>query len=414
MKTTLTILALLFTVAAATHAQTSPEATADKAELQYSARYAQNAEFLPGSLGDSENAVFSGNVNYTNGFKRRPFTLNFGGGYSWNIAGTSFGDGFFENLAVSQGIVGRKWNILVSDNVSYLNEAPVTGFSGVPGTGEPISGSNPSPPSSQTIFTLNTRTVSNALSGQFEHSLNFATSLTLGGGSQWLRYPDGNGLDTNAQTASAGLTRRLNARSSLSGQYSFTDFSYPGDNLGLPVSNFVTNAVFFGYQRQWNRRISTNVSVGPEWLASSNTAIVPSSTSVAGNATANYQSRFGSANLNFSRQVSGGGGYLAGAESDVLSGGFGREFEKKLTANLAGGYTRTSGLSNQASIGGKYGAAMATLRLSRYLTVFASYTATDQSTASTSSLPGNILPGLWQVISFGVGYSPREKPVNSQ
>ena len=355
-------------------------------------------------------------MGYANGFKRRPFSLTVAGGYNWNIAGTSYGDGLFENLAISQGIVGRKWQVQLNDNVSYLKEAPVTGFSGVPGTGEPISGSNPSPPPIQTILTLNTRTVSNMASGEFQRNLNFATALSFGGGSELLRYPDGNGLDTDAQTANAGLTRRLNARSSLSGQYSFTDFSYPGNNSvsTQELSNFITNAAFFGYQREWNRRITTNVSVGPEWLASSNNAVVPSSTSVAANATASDQFRFGSATLSYSRGVSGGGGYLLGAETDTVSAGFAREFERKLSINLTGGYLRTSGLGDEGSIDGKYGAAMATLRLSRYITAFASYTATDQSTASSSSLPTNALSGLWQVVSFGIGYSPREKHVNSQ
>jgi len=391
MKTTLALLAFLFTVATAAYAQTSPEATAGTAVLNYSARYSQSAQFYGGSLGNSQNATLSGNVDYANGFKRRPFTLTFGGGYSWNIAGTSYGDGLFENLSLSQGIVGRKWNLEVSDNISYFKEAPVTGFSGVPGTGEPISGSNLSPPSGLTIFTLDTRTVINMVSGEFEHSLNFATSLSVGGGSELMRYPDGNGLDTNAQMVNAGLTRRLNARSSVSGQYSFAESSYPGNNPALPISNFVTSEAFFGYQRAWNRQISTSVSVGPEWISSSNSAIVPSSTTVAGSASFSDQFRFGSVNS--------------------VSAGFAREFERRLSVNLTGGYTRTSALDNGGDVGGKFGAALATLRLSRYLTAFASYTATDQS--SDYSLPTNALTGLWQVASFGIGYSPREKRVNS-
>jgi hypothetical protein len=84
---------------------------------------------------------------------------------------------------------------------------------------------------------------------------------------------------------------------------------------------------------------------------------------------------------------------------------------RKLSVNLTGGYMRTSGLANQGEYDGKFGAAMATLRLSRYFTAFASYTGTDQSTPS--SVSGNALNGLWQVASFGIGYSPREKRVNS-
>lgn len=420
MKTTLALLAFLFTVATAAHAQTAPEATAGTAVLQYSARYGQSAEFLPGILGDSQNAVLSGNLDYANGFKRRPFTLTFGGGYSWNIAGTSFGNGLFENLSISQGIVGRKWNIQVSDDISYLKESPVTGFSGVPGTGEPISGTNSTPPSSQTILTVNTRSVNNAVNGEYEHNLNFATTFSIGGTSELLRYPDGNGLDTDSQSANAGFTRRLNARNSLSGQYSFSYFGYPGNNATQPISGLKTSTVLVGFQREWNRRITTNVSAGPEWIDSSDSAVLPSSTTVAANASANGHFRFGSASLSYSRATSGGGGYLVGGEVDSVSAGFAREFVRKLSINLTGGYTRTSGLTNQSTSGsgkanqgeydGKFGAAMATLRLSKYLTAFASYTGTDQSTPSFSS--SNTLSGLWQVASFGIGYSPREKHVS--
>jgi hypothetical protein len=412
MKKTLTLLAFLFTVATAAHAQILPQATAGTAVLQYSARYAQSAGFYGGSLGDSQSAIVSGDVEYSNGFKRRPFSLTFGGGYSWNIAGTSYGDGLFENLLVSQGIVGRKWNIQLSDNIGYWKEAPFAGFSGVPGTGEPVGGPNSSPPSTQTILTLNTRSISNVVSGGFEHSLNYSTSLNVGGSWIVLRYPDGNGLDTSAQMANAGLSRRLNARSSVSGQYSFTYFSYPGNNLDIPITSFVSSGASFGYQRVWNRQISTSVSVGPEWTSSSNSAVVPSSTSVAVSASVSDQFRYGSASLSYTRAVSGGGGYLVGAEVSTVSGGFSREFERKLEIGTSGGYFRTSALDNGGEVSGRYGAATATLRLSRYITSFASYTATDQS--SDYSLPSNALTGLWQVVSFGIGYSPREKHVNSQ
>jgi hypothetical protein len=250
------------------------------------------------------------------------------------------------------------------------------------------------------------------VSGEFEHSLNYATALSVGGSWIVLRYPDGNGLDTNAETANAGLSRRLNARSSVSGQYSFTYFSYPGNNLDIPVTSFVSSGAFFGYQRVWNRQISTSVSVGPEWTSSSNSAVVPSSTSVAGSASVSDQFRFGSASLSYTRAVSGGGGYLVGAEVDSVNAGFSKEFERKLTIGTSGGYFRTSTLNNGGAVSGRDGAATATLRLSRYITSFASYTATDQS--SGYSLPTNALTGLWQVVSFGIGYSPREKRVNSQ
>ncbi len=407
MKTTLKLLAFLITVAAAAHAQVAPEAKAGTAELHYSVRYAQNAEFFGSSLGDSQNSVLSGNLDYRNGVKRLPFALTYGGGYGWNIAGTDYDDGLFQHLLLSQAIVGRDWNIRASDNVTYLSMAPTTGFSGVPGTGEPVGEPNPSPPSSQTILTLNTRTVNNVVSGEFEHSLNYPTALSIGGNSELLRYPDGNGLNTNSQTANALLTRRFDARNSLSGQYLFSNYSYPGNNPSQAISGLVTNSALFGYQRAWSRRITTSASIGPQRIESSNSAVVPSSTRFTGSANIDDHFRFESAGLNYTHSASGGGGFLFGAEVDSVSANFSRKFERKLSIGLTGGYSRTSALDNEGEINARFGAAMATLRLSPCLTAFANYTAMDQSTSY--ALPANALMRLQQVISFGIAYSPREK-----
>lgn len=412
MKTALAILALLFLAATAAHGQVMPEATAGTAELNYSVRYAQNAESFGGSLGNSQNALLSGNLQYTNGIRHFPFALTYGGGYGWNLSGAAYGDGLFENFLLSQGITGHDWGIEASDNVSYRKMAPITGFSGVAGTGEPVGGTGSSPTSSQTILTLNTRTIDNVVNGEFQHTLNYAMTLSVGGSSELLRYPDGNGMDTDAQMADTMLTRRLNARNSISGQYSFSDYSYTGNNLALPISSLATSTVLLGYQRKWNRRITTNVSVGPEWVESSNSTVVPSSTRVSGNGDIADQFRFGSASLNYSHATSGGGGFLSGAEVDSATVGFSREFEKRFTAGLDGGYMRTSSLGSEGEINSKFGAVNASLQLSPSFFAFASYTAIDQS--SSYSLPGNVLTHLEQEFSIGIGYTPRGKHRDAQ
>jgi hypothetical protein len=259
---------------------------------------------------------------------------------------------------------------------------------------------------------VNTSTFDNSANAQFERTLNFNTSLNLGGNDELLRYPDGNGIDTDSQTANAGLTWRLDALNSLSARYLFTEYSYPGESLGLATTSLMTNSALFGYERHWTRQITTDGVIGPEWVVGANSAIVPFSTRVSGNASFEDQFRFGSASLNYSHTTSGGGGFLVGGEIDSASGGFSKEFAKKLTTGFSGGYMRTSGLSTQGTIDGKFGAAMVTWRMSRYFTAFASYTANDQS--SSSALPSNALDQALQVISFGISYSPREKHLKNQ
>jgi hypothetical protein len=52
------------------------------------------------------------------------------------------------------------------------------------------------------------------------------------------------------------------------------------------------------------------------------------------------------------------------------------------------------------------GGVSATRRLGRYFTVFANYTAVQQS--SNLGLGTNVVNGLSQVVGFGVAYSPRD------
>ena len=415
MKTALKLLAFVATVANVAFAQVVPEATGPgmpvSGKVHYDLHYSE-IEYLGGSVNDSQSAVFSGNVDYANLSDRLPFSLKDAGGYSWAVEGAPYGVGPFDNLSLSQGFVRRKWNLQFSDSASYRKEAPTTGFSGVPGTGEPIGGSTTPPSSSQSILTLNTSTVDNSANAEFERTLNYATTLNLGGNSELLRYPDGNGIDTDNETANAGLTQRLNARNSLSYRYLFSQFSYPDGDHGLPTTSLMTNSALFGYQRHWTRQITTNAAVGPEWVEGANSAVVPSSTRVSGNASFEDQFRFGSVSLNYSHTTSGGGGFLVGGEVDSASAGFTREFKKTLTTELSGGYMHTSGLGTQGKIDSEYGAAMVTWRLSRYFTAFASYTADDQT--SSSSLPSNALNQMLQVISVGIGYSPRERHIEGQ
>ena len=48
-----------------------------------------------------------------------------------------------------------------------------------------------------------------------------------------------------------------------------------------------------------------------------------------------------------------------GAEVDSVAGGFTKDFERKLTIGLTGGYMRNSGLTNQEEINATFGAATA-------------------------------------------------------
>lgn len=431
MKPSHTILAILFMASAAIGAQVVP-ATAGPAgvsasgTLHYDLRYSQTAQFYGGSQGDVQSSIMSGELTYASANESRPFSLTYSGGNIWNISGDTGGSGVFQHALVSQGFLARKWALNLSDDVSYLPEAPTTGFSGIPGVGSLPSG--PGQPS-QTILTLNTSTLDNIATIGFQDRLNYAWSLSIGGSSGLLRFIDNNGENSDTLMADATMTRRLDARNSIFGQYSYSRYSYSGTDIALG-----TNSLLLGINRQWSRRLTTIVSAGPSWIASSGVSSAgspasPGSTMLSLNASADYQLRHEAATLSYFHGANSGAGYLLGAKINNVNVNFSRDFGRSLSVGVTGSYVRTTSLiaaqlvtdpNGQITVvpinfGGvtnaKYGGAQATRQLGRYMNAFVSYTAIDQSSSMQIAALGynsNILSGVYQVIGFGIGYSPRE------
>jgi hypothetical protein len=412
MKARHAFLAILITVSATARAQVAPAATgpgglAVSGTLHYDLRYTQTAQFYGGAGGDAVMSAASGDVTYANANAVHPLALTYSGGDMWYISGRSGSSEVYQHLLVSQGIIKRAWSFNISDDVSYMPQAPANGFSGIPGVGN-LPGT-PSVPS-QTILTLNTRSVNNMVSPNFSRSLDHATSLSVSGSYETLRYPDGNGMEINSVSAGPQISRRLNALNSISGQYSYSHISYPA------YSSFTmgTQSAMFGYQRTWSRRLTTSVSAGPQWVQSSNSNLpssvsrVPASTNLSVNASASYQAGRTSATLSYFQGVNGGSGVSTqiGAHNQDLNASLSRPFGRNLSISATGAYMRTKGLNQAGVTNGEYGGVAATRQLGRYISVFANYTAIQQS--SSSVLTANAISGLSQVIGFGIGYSPRE------
>jgi hypothetical protein len=254
---------LLLTVSTVSRAQVVPAATAPVSahewsglpvagSLRYDLRYSQTAQF-GGSLDGQQMSYVSGDASYANTAKRLPFSMQYSGGYGRVWAGPPSAGNIFQHLSLAQGIVGRSWDLSASDSVSYSFQTPTTGFSGIPGIGEPIGGTGAPTPPDQTVLTVNTRAVDNITTLGFGHRLGSATSLNLGGSAGQMRYIDQNGQDINTWVADGGVSRRLSARNTFSGQYSLSRYNYvspipgPGQHRAIQLEPPVESA--FGNKR---------------------------------------------------------------------------------------------------------------------------------------------------------------------
>jgi hypothetical protein len=396
MKTCLSFIAALFVVCLELHSQVVPAANGPATNFSYILRYSQSAQFGGGS-GDRQTSTPSGEVDFAGGNSQAPFNLNYIGGYSSTLTGPSYSQGFFQRLSLKQEISGRKWNALVGDDVNYRPQAPITGFSGIPGTGEPIGHLNPS---SQSILNLRTHTVNNNATGQLSRILNPAFSISFGGSHDLLRYPDGDGLDTNALSAHGQLTRRVTPRQSISGEYVFSRFSYPVSHL-----NINTHSGMVIYERSWSRPLRTSIAIGPECISSSISQVVPPSTMVAVTSSLSYRLRNGSMGLSYDRSTAGGSGYLLGQRADSVAGTYSRDFRRHTTIELTGQYRRISALNMNRVIESEFGGIQTSHRLGRFISVFANYTVITQS--ADLALPKNIVRDPLQILTLGTIFAPR-------
>jgi hypothetical protein len=403
MKKVLLILAIAIAASAAARAQVAPAANAGPASFGWSLNYAQSAEFGNG-LGDSQTSNANGSIHYSSGLERAPFSVAYAGGYGWTLAGPEYSTGFFQHLLGSQSLLWRRVRVGITDDVSFLPQAPITGFAGVAGTGQPVQ-PNPAPGSDQNILTVNTRSVDNFLGASVMDRISLATSITGSGGWGILSYPDGNGIDVNSYEGTAGLSQRINSRMSVIGSFAYSQFGYPGYDL-----NFHSYSTFGGFNRVWSRRFSTNVSGGPQWVGSSDSTLIPSSTNFGINADASYALRYLALSVIYTRGVSGGSGYLLGAHTDVISSSLSRGFGRNpLSVGVMGSYRRVVSLNGGGAIDSEDIGVQASRRFGAHLNTFAAYTVINQGT--NGALPGNVLGTALQSFSFGFGFLPRESRI---
>jgi hypothetical protein len=404
MRRDYTLLVIFFIASVAAEAQVVPAVAPGpnrlpviSGTLHADLRYSQSAQFYSNEV--TQTAIASGEVGYASPSETRPTSLTYSGGDMWNLTSGNGGSGVFQHLMVTQGILGRNWSWNVSDDVNYMPQSPTTGFSGIPGVGSLPASTTPS----QTILTLNTRSVYNSVSSGYTHSLNHATSLSVSGSYGIQRFPDGYGLETNQWQVGSQITRRLNVRNSIFGAYSYTRYSYPGYTITME-----TKSAQFGGQRSWSRRFTTSASVGPEWSSGSDSAQIPSSTGVSANASATYQARSTTASLSYSQGTSGSSGAIAsfGTRNYDAMASVTRQLNRSLSINGSGGYMRTRSLKLAGVTNSEYGGVSATQKLGRYFSVFANYTASRQ--LSSSVLSEKAIHGATQTVSFGIEYSPRE------
>jgi hypothetical protein len=431
MRKSVSLAAIFVIASACVHAQVVPEATGrgfipgvtglgappvTGNLLDYSLRYSQTVYiYTSGNLSNEAMSIASGNFSYAHPSDRLPLNLNYIGGYIWPVAGPNLGTGVFQRLALNQGFIAGRWSFFVYDDLTDTPEAPTVGFSGVAGTGEPISGSGTGSSASPTILNLNTRVVSNLAEGELGYKLGSTTTLNVGGGQEIFEFPNGGGLNTNGELANTGITRYLSSRTSIAGQFLFSHVSFGASPYSDGTAgSYDISAVPVGFQYSWTRQLTVSVEAGPQWVSSSYSNLAPPITTAMVNASASDRFRTGTLTLTYDRGVEASSGYFPAAVLDSVNGNFSQRFGRSTTVGISGAYFHFAALqSTDGNVSSPNCGVQVSQYLGRYLNFSANYTAIDQRSTLAGSAPdGNILNGLYHNLSFSVAFSPREMRAN--
>jgi hypothetical protein len=344
----------------------------------------------------------SGDAAYLSFSPVHPFSMIFSGGYSYITSAQQSSP--FLNLSLSQTFNSRNWNLAFTDSIRYLPEAPSLGLSGL-GTLGDLGIPNPTT-GGLDILTSRSQRVLNTSGVSGSRNITGSTSITGAGNYSIQRFIDSPvpGNDYNQVGGQGGLSHRIDALSSIAGNYNYTHFSYINASF-----SFTAQSGTVQYTRQWNRRFHTDISVGPQFHHSSNTTLGGSSLGLSANIQATYNLQRGSLEASYVRGVQGGSGVVQGSSADTLRSDFTHRIGEFLNLNVNATYAKHHQLfsANAFSADTVTGGAQLSRTFGQNFSGYVSYIAQHQSAKGSIVTTSNTFGGLSQTISAGISYSPR-------
>ena len=329
-------------------------------------------------------------------------------------------DSSFHNLGVEQRVAGRRWTLLLADQFSYLPQSSF-GFYGFGATqgnlNTNISTLNPLFLTAQDILTLRASRYSNTGVGELSRHLGRKSSFSASASYNLLRSPGVGFVDNDGAVFLGTYNYRPTGRTTLALSYGYSRFRYPGQRQ--VISDHLVRA---GYERMITRRVSLQLSAGPEVYMFSGTGSANSrQLSWGQQSVLLYSMRRTNLSFFYSTYLSGGSGVLQGAQTHDVRARLARRWSPMWTSSFDFGFARSSALSQTLPQGADkdtayrawYGNALVTRTLGRRAQLLLTYTVQVQgsnsalcSVAICSQVPAHHV--------FGLGFSWHLEPAGSQ
>jgi hypothetical protein len=263
-------------------------------------------------------------------------------------------DQTFQDLALSQEILGGRWTLRFRDDMSFSPQATFGGLD----TGGPsnyalnslLSSIQPSLAPGQTILTGRSSRLDNTALGEVDYALNRRSSVTFTGSYGLLHFLGPGYIDSQVVSGRAGYNYSLSPRDQISVIYGYSRTSF----RGIP-GTIDTDMAQLAFGRKVTGRLAWQVAGGPQILRYNGfgtSATHQLSWNV--NSALSYAMRRTGYSLTYSHGMTSGSGVIFGAETNNITASISHSFTRFWSGGIEGGYALNSYLHTTSTTTGRF------------------------------------------------------------
>jgi hypothetical protein len=314
-----------------------------------------------------------------------------------------------------QRIDGRRWSLLLSDQLGYFPESSF-GFGGFYSGQSSLAASlNPVFQPSQSILTVRATRLSNTAVGEVQYTLTRKSSFTASASYGILRFQQAGFVNNSNVAVSTGYSYNPTPRNTIALLYGFSSFHFEGTAQRVYDHN-----VHLSYGRRITGRLALELSAGPDLYTFRNPLAGPTRQLSWGLASAwIYRFRKTDLNMTYTSYLTGGAGALSGARSDQVSLTATTRLSRKLSSLLDLGYARNTAFQQTTKVTGNpafdtwYAGLQLRRPIGRYMDVYADYHFYYQRQSSDIALCAVSICGGPTTLRhhFGIGFDWHRRPI---
>src|SRR5215471_9777606 len=196
-----------------------------------------NGQTQGGGTGWVSNSYVAGNLSLVENAAHSQFLLNYSGGGDFSTD-SAVGNGWFQQLGLSDTFTWERWQLTLLDDFAYLPQSQfgfgngtglaLPGIGGTLGAGSTGLGGGLNPGGN--VFSAIGPRYTNAAGAQINYSISRRTSVTVGGVYGLLRFTNSGNIESNNYTANAGYNYQISRLDTIGVVYRLNSFHYIGFN----------------------------------------------------------------------------------------------------------------------------------------------------------------------------------------